>query len=57
MTATVLPVRTSGGCGVIQPFVEGVLDDRHLDRLDRDRIVVDAEHARRLRTAPGTAAR
>ena len=27
-------------------FVERVLDDRQLDRLDRDRVVVDAEHAR-----------
>ena len=29
-------------------FVERALDDRHLDRLDRHRIVVDAEHARSL---------
>ena len=38
-------------------FVECLVDDRHFDRLDRDRIVVDAEHARpfaRRRTqAPG----
>ena len=38
-------------------LVERAIDDRHLDRLDRDRIVVDAEHAGRLRTAPGTAGR
>ena len=29
-------------------FVERAIDDRHLDRLDRHRIVVDAEHARAL---------
>ena len=29
-------------------FVERALDDRDLDRLDRDRVVVDAEHARAL---------
>ena len=36
-------------------FVERAIDDRHLDGLDRDRIVVDAEHARALarrRTQP-----
>ena len=27
-------------------FVERAVDDRDLDRLDRDRVVVDAEHAR-----------
>ena len=36
----------SGGCGDDPAFVERAIDDRHLDRLDRDRIVVDAEHAR-----------
>ncbi len=29
-------------------LVEGPLDDRKLDRLDRDRVVVDLEHARAL---------
>lgn len=28
------------------PFIEGPVDDRHFDRLDRDGLVVDAEHAR-----------
>ena len=57
MTATFLPVRTSGGFGRHPSFVERLLDDGHFDRLDRHRIVVDAEHARALRTARGRAGR
>jgi hypothetical protein len=48
MTATVLPVFTSGTCGVTQPCVPRLVDDRDLDLLDRDRVLVDAEHAGRL---------
>ena len=29
-------------------LIPSPIDDRHLDLLDRDRILVDAEHARRL---------
>ena len=47
-TATVLPVRRAGGSGTIQPSVEGALGDRQLDLLDRHRVVVDRQHARRL---------
>ena len=47
-TATRLPVRTSGGRARDPAFVERALDNRDLDRLDRDRVVVDAEHARAL---------
>ena len=46
MTATFLPVRFSGGSGVDPAFFQAVVDDRALDVLDRDRRLVDAEHAR-----------
>ncbi len=48
-TATRRPVETDAGCGTIQPFVPGTVDDRELDLLDRDGVaLVDLEHARRL---------
>ena len=34
--------------GADPSFVEGAIDDRLLDLLDRDRVIVDGEHARRL---------
>ena len=47
-TATVLPVATRGGCGRDPALVPGPVDDLDLDLLDRDRVLVDAEHARGL---------
>ena len=46
MTATRLPVRFAGGSGDDPAFLEASVDDRHLDVLDRDRGIGDAEHAR-----------
>jgi hypothetical protein len=39
------------------PLVERSIDDRDLDGLDRDRVVVDAEHARALARGRAQAAR
>src|SRR5690606_4973236 len=36
---------TLGRLGLYPPLVEGMLDDRDFDVLDRDRLLVDAEHA------------
>src|SRR6059036_2236267 len=53
-TATFLPVRTAGMSehGWVHPdmpaVLERVVDDRDLDGLDGDRVIVDAEHARAL---------
>ena len=47
-TATRLPVRTVGGTRRDPALVPGPVDDLDLDLLDRDRVLVDAEHARRL---------
>ena len=46
MTATFLPVRGCGGSRHDPAFVPAAIDDRVLDVLDRDRRLVDAEHAR-----------
>ena len=48
MTATVLPVWRGAGCGGDPALVPGAVDDLDLDLLDRDRVLVDAEHARGL---------
>ncbi len=56
-TATFLLVRRCGGRGKHPSLVEGVVDDLDLDLLDGHRILVDAEHARRLARGPDTAAR
>ena len=45
MTATFLPVRTLGGSRHHPALLPALFDDRVLDVLDRDRRVVDAEHA------------
>ena len=47
-TATRLPVRDGRRPRLNPALLERALDDRQLDRLDRHRIVVDAEHARAL---------
>ena len=57
MTATRLPVRRRRQLRRDPALVERVLDDRQLDALDRDRIVVDARARTTPRTAPGTAGR
>ena len=44
--ATRLPVRFDGGSRHDPTFLEALVDDRHLDVLDRDRRIGDAEHAR-----------
>ena len=41
-------LRLEGGTGCHPALVPGPVDDRHLDLLDRHRVGVDAEHARRL---------
>ena len=46
MTATFLPVRTVGRLRRDPAFLPTVVDDGALDVLDRDRRLVDAEHAR-----------
>ena len=42
------PVAMRRRLGRDPAFVERAIDDRHLDGLDRDRVVVDAEHTRSL---------
>ena len=48
MTATRLPVLTLGTCGRDPALLPRPVDDLDLDLLDRHRVGVDAEHARRL---------
>ena len=47
-TATFLPVRVDRRRRHHPALVEGAIDDRDLDGLDRHRVVVDPEHARAL---------